>query len=117
MAEEKLTLSKREHPLYSDNKSNWELYRSAVAGGDDFITEDNLFSHRLEDSDDYQERLDRAYYLNFCDSIPDIYNDYIFRENIKRPPDKILEQFRKNCDGKGTHISDYIRNVGKYSYI
>jgi len=117
MAEEKLTLSKREHPLYSDNKSNWELYRSAVAGGDDFITEDNLFSHRLEDSDDYQERLDRAYYLNFCDSIPDIYNDYIFRENIKRPPDKILEQFRKNCDGKGTHISDYIRNVGKLASI
>ena len=80
---EKIKLAERSHPFYTDNIGNWGFYRDAAAGGDDFITEDNLFSHRLEDRDDYQERLDRAYYLNFCDSLPDIYNSYIFRENIK----------------------------------
>jgi hypothetical protein len=117
MAEEKTTLADREHPLYKDNISKWEFYRDSAKGGDDFITEDNLFSHRLEDSEDYQERLDRAYYLNFCDSLPDIYNSYIFRENIKRPPDINLEQFRKNCDGKGTHISDFIKKAGRFASI
>ena len=113
----KQLLSEREHPLYGDNIGKWNFYRDAAKGGDDFITEDNLFSHRLEDSDDHKERMDRAYYLNFCDSLPDIFNSYIFRETIKRPPDVNLEQFRNNCDGRGTSISDFIKKVGKKASI
>ena len=114
---EKLVLSERTHPLYDDNKNKWEFYRSAVKGGEDFITDEHLFSHRLEDSSDYQERLDRAYYLNFSDSVPDTYNSYIFRENIRRPPDTKIEMFRKNIDGRGTHISDFIKKAGKFSSV
>ena len=108
-------LSEREHPAYSDNINDWLFYSNAVRGGSAFANEENLFSHRLEDADDYQQRLERLYYLNYCDCLSDIYNSYIFRENIRRPPDLRLEQFRNNCDGKGTSISEFIKKCGKLS--
>jgi hypothetical protein len=114
---EKMTLAKRTHPLYDDNKDKWELYRNAVKGGDDFINDTNLFSHRLEDTEDFGERLDRAYYLNFCETIPNIYNSFIFKERIERPPDTILEPFRINTDRRGTNISSFISKVGFFSKI
>lgn len=107
----------RSHPLYDDNIGKWDLYRNAAKGGGDFINESNLFTHRLEDAEDYTQRLDRAYYLNFCDSIPNMYNSYIFRNNIERPVDTNLELFRKNCDGKGTSISDFVKLAGYYGSI
>lgn len=114
---EKVKLADRKHPLYTDNTDKWELYRDAVKGGDTFMTADNLFTHRLEDETDFTERLDRAYYLNYCDVIPTIYNNYIFKEKINRPPDKDLEIFRKNCDGRGTSIGDFVKKVGFFTKI
>lgn len=113
---EKIILADRQHPLYQDNINNWEFFRDATKGGKEFA-ENNLFSHRLEDSDDLSEREDRVYYLNYCDTIPDIYNTYIFRETIKRPTDENLINFRNNIDGRGTNISDFIKKAGRYASI
>jgi len=119
MAEvKKIKLADRSHPLFDDNEDLWELYLSAVKGGDDFINSDNLFSHRLEDPTDYNERLDRAYYLNFCKTVCTLYNTYIFKENIERPPDELLdEEFRKDVDGKGNSISKFVDRVGFLSSV
>lgn len=47
MAEnERVKLADRRHPLYEENESLWELYESSVLGGDNFINDSNLFSHR-----------------------------------------------------------------------
>ncbi len=110
-------LSKREHPLYSDYVDLWNLYLNAVKGGKNFANESNIFSHRLEDTDDYDERIDRAYFLNFCESIPKLYNTYIFKERIERPSDPVLEQFRKNTDLRGTDITTFVRRCGFLSSV
>jgi hypothetical protein len=119
MAEEgkEIKLSEREHPLYGDNLSSWTLYKNSVDGGDEFINDDNLFSHRLEEANDFEERLDRAYYLNFCELIPNLYNCFIFKEKIERPSDEILEEFRKDCDGRGTSITDFIKKAGFFAKV
>lgn len=114
---EKIVLAKRKHPLYEDNLDNWTLYRDAVKGGDNFVNSDNLFTHRLEDTEDYDERLTRAYYLNYCEVIPSIYNNYIFKEKIERPADENLMLFRTNVDGRGTNISSFVKKVGFFSKI
>jgi len=113
----KINLSEREHPLYEKNAPLWELYRSAAEGGGDFINDTNLFSHRLEDAEDFEERLKRAYFLNFCDTIPSMYNSYIFKEGVERPGNIDLEEFRKNVDGKGTNISEYIKECGYWASV
>lgn len=110
MAEVKL--SERRHPKYEDNEIEWQLYYDSAKGGEDFITDDNLFSHRLEDSDDYDERKNRAFFLNYCETLPNIYNSFIFRESIIRPADESLDKFRKNVDNRGTDISRFIKRSG-----
>lgn len=121
MAETKKKLLKdREHPLYTKNSDKWEFFRDSTKGGEDFakdIIGSQGFKHRLEDSTDLTQRQNRVYYLNYCDSLPNIYNSYIFRENIKRPPDKNLEFFRNNVDRRGTSISSFIKKAGRYASI
>lgn len=112
-----ISLAEREHPEYSNKISDWELYQDAAEGGDVFITDENLFSHRLEDSEDFDERLERAYYLNFCDTIPNMYNSYIFKEGVERPANDALAQFRENIDGKGTNASDFMKEAGYWSSV
>ena len=90
---------------------------SAVKGGRFFANESNIFSHRLEETTDYDERVDRAYFLNFCESIPKLYNTYIFKERIERPADPNLELFRKNIDLRGTDITTFIRKCGFLSSV
>jgi hypothetical protein len=113
----KIKLSQREHPLYAENSSKWTMYLNSVLGGSDFINEDYLFSHQLEDTEYYEERLDRAYYLNFCDTIPKLYNSFIFRSEVQRPPSPDLELFRSNADGRNTKISEFVKRCGYFSSI
>lgn len=105
-------LSEREHPSYTDNRPNWELYESAAKGGSTFMTSENIKSHRLEETEDYAERKARSYFLNYCDTIPKIYNSYIFKGAIKRKPDSDLALFRESVDGKGTSMDEFIKKIG-----
>ena len=114
---EKVKLADRKHPLYTDNSDKWDLYRDSVKGGDEFVNSANLFTHRLEDETDFTERLTRAYYLNYCDVVPNIYNNYIFKEQVNRPPDESLVYFRKSADGRGTNLSEFVKKVGFFSKI
>jgi hypothetical protein len=115
---ETLKLSERRHPLYEDNEALWEFYLNSAKGGINYINESNLFSHRLEDSEDYEERLKRAFYLNFCDIIPTVYNNFIFKSAIGRPIDEYLDEiFRNNVDGSGTDINDFVKKVGYLSSV
>jgi len=112
-----ILLAQRSHPLYDENSDKWELYLNAAMGGTNFINTDNLLTHRLEDSSDYQARLDRAYYLNYCDAIPDMFNSYIFREEVERPPDANLVLFRANTNGRGAGTAEFVKNVGYFASI
>jgi len=114
---EKVKLADRTHPLYEENLDSWDLYKASVMGGDNFINNENLFTHRLEDSTDYDERLSRAYFLNFCELIPNMINNFIFKENIERPPLTDLEAFRKDVDRKGNSMDDFMKKAGFYSKV
>jgi len=114
---EKIILADRKHPLYEDNEALWSMYLDGVRGGSNFISDDYLFTHRLEDSEDFDERKERGYLLNYMETIPSLYNVYIFKERISRAPDLSLEYFRKNTDGRGTNIDDFVKKIGFYSSV
>jgi len=112
-----IKLSERKHPLYEENENKWDFYFDSAIGGDNIANSDNIFEHRLEDAEDHDDRIERAYYLNFCDTIPSIYNSFIFRESITRPPDEVLQHFRKNADGRGLNITNFVKKAGYYASI
>jgi len=109
-------LSEKSHPKYDDLVSSWEFFLQSVKGGSDYTEGDNLFSHRLESQeDDFTNRKDRAYYLNFCDAICSMYTHYIMKEAIERPADTNLEEFRNNIDLAGNDINVFMTRVGYMS--
>jgi hypothetical protein len=67
--------------------------------------------------DDYQDRKDRAYYLNFCDEVCETYTNYIMREKIQRADDEALAEFRKDVDNRGTDIDSFMKKVSYQSSI
>ena len=112
-----IKLSERKHPLYDENIAKWDMYFDSIIGGPSVLNENYIFSHRLEDSVDHRDRIERAYYLNFCDTIPSIYNSFIFREHVERSPDQILEIFRNNTDGRNTPISEFVKRAGYWASV
>ena len=111
-------ISERRHPLYSDLAAEWEFYRDSVKGGKDYLNAGHLFSHRLESQDDdFDERKKRAYYLNFCDEVVELYTNFIMREKIERPEDDTLEEFRKDVDNRGSSMDTFMKKVSKQSSI
>ena len=109
----------RTHPLYRQYIKEWLFYEESAQGGKEYYSnEDNLYSHRLEDqAGDYQDRLDRVYYLNYCSLVCAIYADYIFKEIVRRPPDPKLDGWRINTDGRGTDVDTFMNHVSYLSSV
>lgn len=114
-----IDFAKKIHPLYTQYLPKWDFYLESVKGGEDYTkNENNLFTHRLESSaEDYTQRKNRAYFLNYCAAIPIIYADYIFKEKVTRPADEALLGFRTDVDGRGTSIIAFMRKVSILSSI
>lgn len=109
----------RTHPLYRQYIKEWNFYEESAQGGKEYYSnEDNLYSHRLEDqAGDYQDRLDRVYYLNYCSLVCAIYADYIFKEIVRRPPDPKIDAWRINTDGKGSDVDTFMNHVSYLSSV
>jgi hypothetical protein len=108
----------RTHPLYNDYIDEWNFYLEAAMGGRDYCgNRDNLFTHRLEDESDFNNRLKRVYYLNYCNLVCSIYADYIFKEAIRRPENSVLDDFRGDVDGKGTDIDSFMTKLSFLSSV
>jgi hypothetical protein len=109
----------RTHPLYRQYIREWNFYEESAQGGKEYYSnEENLYSHRLEDqAGDYQDRLDRVYYLNYCSLVCAIYADYIFKEIVRRPPDAKLDGWRINTDGRGTDVDTFMNHVSYLSSV
>lgn len=119
-AEDKeIKMCDRTHPLYNKYIGEWEFYAEAALGGMDYYkNEENLFTHRLEgQAGDYQDRLDRVYYLNYSHLVCAIYADYIFKEIVRRPPHTSLDEWRTNVDGRGTDIDTFMNQVSYLSSV
>jgi len=116
---DKENITERTHPLYDKYLPEWNFFMESALGGKDYCdNEDNLFTHRLEDqAGDYEDRLERVYYLNYCGLVCSTYSEYIFKEIVNRPEDTLLDEFRKDVDGRGTDINTFMAKVSTLSSI
>jgi len=110
-----VAITDREHPLYKDHNEEWSFFLEAYEGGSDYIDGDNLFTHRLELDEDFENRKERAYYLNYCSAVIESYTNFIFSKEIIRPSNEIFAPFLKNVTGSGDDIDTFMRKVSNYS--
>lgn len=115
------------HPDYEGLFLRWDFLLEAYEGGQEYIQADwmrfkdekpeanfirHLHRHKREDSDDYRDRLTRAYYLNFTKPIIHIYRDHILRKGIEteyedeKNKDQDWVEFEKDCTSTGMSL-DY----------
>ena len=111
---EKFELHKRRHPDYLNQIDNWNFFISAYKGGTGFVS-DHLFTHRLENGADFINRKARAYYLNYCRPLPNIYTEYLYKNQVTRPKDFL--EVQENIDGQGTGIGIFMPKVATLASI
>ena len=110
-----MSVTDRTHPLYDDYYDEWIFFLTAYEGGRDYIDGDNLFTHRLELTEDFTNRKKRAYYLNYCSAVIEGYTNFIFSKEIVRPSNEIFSPFLRNVTGSGDSIDTFMRKVSNYS--
>ena len=105
-----MEIAQRRHPLYEEHIDLWEFYLESFKGGQEYIKK-NLTTHRLENLEDYNNRMKRAYYLNYCSPICNIPADFIFKKEATRPADVNLVLFREDVDRRGNNIHEFMRKI------
>jgi hypothetical protein len=102
------------HTLYDLYATEWDFNLSAYEGGRDFINETNLHKHPREHAEDYQARLKRAHYHNYCERLVDFFTEFIFAETIDRNGGNqaaFFDEFIKDVNKKGENIESFGKQV------
>lgn len=77
------------HVDYDLFSPSWKMYLETYQGIDIL---NYLHKHLRESKDSLVERKKRAYYLNYCEPVVDLYSHYIFSKQVSRKFDKDLEE-------------------------
>lgn len=108
---------RRTSPEYDQHLQHWRFCLKAYEGGPSYIGEDTLFKHTREHWMDYQDRLKRAHYANYCQPLVDFVPEFIFNNPIDRvPPEDLIdeyEQFKHNVDRSGTEINMFMQRLAE----
>ena len=96
------------HEYYDDFCDRWRFYLNSYEGGRDYLEAGHLFRHFRENELDYQDRLMRSYYYNFCRTVVDTYVSHIFYQSnaVFRGNGGIqdYDRFLADVDGRGNSM-------------
>lgn len=102
---------------YKDNENRWKFLLRSYEGGENYIGEDTLFRHPREASTDYDQRVKRAHYPNYCAPLVDFVPEYIFSQDVERDAPQDLkdeyEAFKRDVDKAGTELNTFMQTVGE----
>lgn len=110
--------SKHEH--YDIFHSKWAFYMDSFEGGEDFITEKNIFRHVRENIDDHRDRVERAVYLNYVQPLVSFFSNFIFSEEIMRTGGtnaELYSKFTKDVDDQGNKMELFMKEVSDLTQI
>lgn len=80
----------------------------------------NMFQHKKERTDDYNDRMRMSYYYNFCSPVIDIYTNHLFKQPIIEDFGNIsddIENVREDIDYKGSSIEEFRKQIGEMAQI
>ena len=119
------------HPIYEALIADWSFFQMAYEGGrhwarwrTDYSSQgpgdQNLWQHLRESQDDFQLRINRSIYPNYCRTVVDVYRDFIFGSDttIGRElelPD--IDLFLADVDQKDSSIDDFMKRAAIYAQI
>jgi hypothetical protein len=108
------------HGDYTSFQNDWQFYIQSYVGGRQYTTDANIFQHLRETEQDYNLRLKRAVYTNYCRSVVDLYTSFIFGVETHVMRDVEAESylnFQQDVDLRGNNIDDFMQQVSTYAQI
>ncbi len=97
---------RREHPRYRENREVWERSRAAYSGGREYIRQ-ALLKHVSEIDLEYQERLFRAFYINYPRKIARLITQYIL--SVKPQRDGVSLELAEDFSRSGLRVDEVMR--------
>lgn len=86
MVDIKLDFINRKHPEYDKYAPEWTFFKNTYEGGRAWFA-DNIDKYFKEGTDEFKERVERAYRFNHTREVVDLVNKYIFKADIARKDD------------------------------
>jgi hypothetical protein len=99
------------HPLYEKYEPLWKMYLDTFEGGPCMAQDVYLHKHVREADEDYEERLKRVHYTNYCEPLTTFFTDFIFTETIHRDGgsnNDVFTQFISDVNRKGDTITSFM---------
>ena len=107
---------KQQHPEFSKNYKRWRFYRDSYQGGTAYSVGEYLTRYVYESNSEYINRIEETPYDNHTRSVVEIYNSFLFGQDIKRDygqldGDPLLEMFLEDADYEGRDFTDFMREA------
>lgn len=116
----------RRHPEYHALRDHWDFLLATYEGGRAWF-EDNIFKYRKEGSEEFDDRLKRAYRFNHTREVVDLVGKYLFKMEITRigevdPADsnatpEYIRAFWKRATLSGGSITDYMKRIANRTSV
>lgn len=107
-------LFNRRHPTYEGLRAHWDFVESTYQGGRTWF-DTNIFKYRREGTEEFQDRMNRAYRFNHTREVVDLVTKYVFKSDIHRSEDaeEPLKTFWAKATRGGDGIDTLMRQVDK----
>lgn len=102
---------RQKHPTYEPEFPKWQKYEDCYSSEDIYKY---LRRHPRESDDTFRMRQNRAYYLNYCASVIDLFVSYLFHSPIARDCGSQASEFAEfyeDCDRRGCKYAEFIKDA------
>lgn len=101
----------RENPFYTAHKHGWQKSYLAYSGGKNYVS-NALIQHLSEIPDEYEERVQRAYYFNYPRKIARIITQYVLatRPERENADAELVEDWNRS----GLRVDEVMRQFSTY---
>lgn len=113
---------KSTHATYQKYEDEWNFLQCAYDGARALIEYGALLRHERESNNNFTRRISEAYGFSYSRSIVDLFNFYLFKENVKRALGKLADDqqwldFQEDCNLEGDDFNDFLLEAGRASSI
>ena len=115
-------LTTRKHELYTKNQKRWTFLYNSFLGGDDYKNAGYLTRYVNETDAEYSARCQETPVDNHVQSVVQIYNSFLFRQEIQREYGSLqalpeLQQFLEDADLEGRSFNAFMRELNSWAQV
>jgi hypothetical protein len=108
--------------LYNSYKDQWTYLLQSYVGGEEYKNANLLTRYQLETANEYSARIRSTPLENHCQSVIQVYNSFLFREEPEREFENNTESFEldmflRDADLDGRSLNAFMKDVATWASV